>query len=134
MELFAEASQVITEATPAQTPIPERIAADTAAKKAERIERRVAVFMERFEAQAKAAGMTPEKAEALAVKLSRFGKVRSLERRAAVAKEAAEGAYIIGEGLMGGKYKGIVDSLQLRRAGGTMFDYILIKGAEVEKP
>ena len=47
---------------------------------------------------------------------------------------AAEGAYIIGEGLLGGKYKGIVDSLELRGAKGTMFDHILVKGAELEKP
>ena len=55
-------------------------------------------------------------------------------RRARVAKAAAEGANIIGEGLSGGKYRGIVDSLQLRRARGTMFDYILLKGVEVAKP
>ena len=51
-----------------------------------------------------------------------------------IAKEAAEGAYIIGEGLLGGKYKGIVDCLELRGAKGTMHDYILLKGVELEKP
>ena len=76
----------------------------------------------------------PEIAEALRVRLSQFGKVRRVGRRAKVAKEAAEGAYIIGEGLLGGKYKGILDSLQLREARGTMFDYITIKGAEPAKP
>ncbi|MFC1929160.1 DUF1464 family protein [Chloroflexota bacterium] len=75
-----------------------------------------------------------EVAETLATRLSQFGKVRKVGRRARVAKEAAEGAYIIGEGLLGGKYTGIVDSLQLREAGGTMFDYILLKGAELVKP
>ena len=76
----------------------------------------------------------PEIAETLAAKLSKFGKVRKVGRQASVAKEAAEGAYIIGEGLSGGKYKGIVDSLKLREARGTMHDYILLKGAELEKP
>jgi len=76
----------------------------------------------------------PEIAEALTVKLAQFGKVRKVRRQATVAKEAAEGAYIIGEGLLGGKYKGIVDCLKLRKASGTMFDYIQIKGAEPEKP
>ena len=76
----------------------------------------------------------PELAEALIARLSRFGKVRTVGRQAGVAKEAAEGAYIIGEGLLGGKYKGIVDCLKLKEARGTMFDYILVKGAEVEKP
>ena len=76
----------------------------------------------------------PEIAEALAAKLSKFGKVRKVGRQASVAKEAAEGAYIIGEGLLGGKYKGIVDSLELRAASGTMHDYILLKGIELGKP
>ncbi len=76
----------------------------------------------------------PEIAETLIVKLSRFGKVRKVGRRARVAKEAAEGAYIIGNGLVGGKYKGIVDALQLAEARGTMLDHILIKGAELKKP
>jgi len=76
----------------------------------------------------------PELAETLTTRLSKFGKVRKVGRQAKVAKEAAEGAYIIGEGLLGGKYKGIVDSLELRKAKGTMFDHILIKGAEPKKP
>ncbi|MBA7522538.1 hypothetical protein ES705_14657 [subsurface metagenome] len=76
----------------------------------------------------------PEIAETLAAKLSKFGKVRKVGRQASVAKEAAEGAYIIGEGLLGGKYKGIVDCLELRGARGTMHDYILLKGVEPEKP
>jgi len=76
----------------------------------------------------------PEVAEALTIKLSRFGNVRKLGRKASVAKEAAEGAYIIGEGLAGGKYKGIVDCMELREAKGTMYDHILVKGAEPERP
>ncbi|MFC1966476.1 DUF1464 family protein [Chloroflexota bacterium] len=75
-----------------------------------------------------------EVTEALTTRLSRLGEVRKVGRRARIAKEAAEGAYIIGEGLLGGKYKGIVDSLQLRQAKGTMFDYILLKGVELAKP
>jgi len=76
----------------------------------------------------------PEMTEALVAKLSQFGTIRKVKGRANVAKEAAEGAYIIGEGLSGGKYKGIVDSLELRGAKGTMFDHILVKGIELEKP
>lgn len=76
----------------------------------------------------------PELAEALTAKLAQFSKVRKVGRQAKVAKEAAEGAYIIGEGLLGGKYKGIVDCLNLRGATGTMHDYIQIKGAEPQKP
>ncbi|MBA7669978.1 hypothetical protein ES703_78119 [subsurface metagenome] len=76
----------------------------------------------------------PEIAGALITGVSRFGKVRLLGRRATVAKGAAEGAYIIGEGLLGGQYQGIVDSLELRQARGTMFDYILLKGVEPARP
>jgi len=76
----------------------------------------------------------PEIAEALTARLSQFGEVRKVGRQANVAKEAAEGAYIIGEGLLGGKYKGIIDSLKLREASGTMFDHILLKGIELKKP
>jgi len=76
----------------------------------------------------------PEIAEVLTARLARFGKVRRVGQKAKIAKAAAEGAYIIGEGLMGGKYKGIVDSLKLTEASGTMFDHILLKGIEIEKP
>ena len=76
----------------------------------------------------------PEITEALEARLARFGKVRRLGRKASVAKEAAEGAYIIGQGLLGGRYKGIVDSLELKGARGTMYDYVLLKGVEVERP
>ena len=38
---------------------------------------------------------------------SRFRKVRIVGRKTRIAKEAAEGDYIIGESLLGGKYKGI---------------------------
>ncbi|HUV56750.1 MAG TPA: DUF1464 family protein [Dehalococcoidales bacterium] len=76
----------------------------------------------------------PQIAETLAARLSRFGKVRKVGRKARVAKEAAEGAYIIGEGLLEGKYKGIIDCMELKGAKGTMHDYILLKGAEPEKP
>jgi len=75
----------------------------------------------------------PQLLESLKMRLSRFGDVRKVRRTARTAKEAAEGAYIIGEGLLNGKYKGIVDCLDLRGARGTMHDYIIIKGAEPQK-
>jgi predicted butyrate kinase (DUF1464 family) len=76
----------------------------------------------------------PEVYQALAARLARFGKVRRVGRKAGVAKEAAEGAYIIGEGLLGDRYQGIVSSLELKGASGTMYDYILLKGVKVERP
>lgn len=76
----------------------------------------------------------PQIARALDVALSRFGKVKIVGRKAKVAKEAAEGAYIIGEGLLGGKYSDLVDGMQLKDARGSMFDHILIKGIDYRKP
>ncbi len=76
----------------------------------------------------------PQIYDALSAKLNRFGKVRQVGRQAKAAKEAAEGAFILGEGLLGGKYKGIVDSLELRAAKGTMYDYVLLKGVKLAKP
>jgi predicted butyrate kinase (DUF1464 family) len=73
-----------------------------------------------------------EIAEALVGRLSRFGSVRKVGRHATVAKEAAEGAYIMGEGLLGGSYQGIVECLDLRGAGGTMYDHVIV-AAELEK-
>lgn len=76
----------------------------------------------------------PEIARALEHRLAQFGKVRRVNRKAAVAKEAAEGAYLIGEGLLGGRYQGIVDSLELRGASGTMYDYVRLRGVKLEEP
>lgn len=60
----------------------------------------------------------------LARRMVRHRPVYQVRREAGVAKEAAEGAYIMGEGIMGGRYKEIVDSLKLRESSGTMYDYI----------
>jgi predicted butyrate kinase (DUF1464 family) len=76
----------------------------------------------------------PEIYRALEAGLARFGRVRPVGRKAKVAKEAAEGGYIIGEGLTGGKYQGIVDAMELKGASGTMYDYVLLKGVRLEGP
>jgi predicted butyrate kinase (DUF1464 family) len=47
-----------------------------------------------------------------------------IKRRAKVAKEAAEGAVVLGTGLLGIKYQDIIDSLKIKDASGTMYDYI----------
>jgi predicted butyrate kinase (DUF1464 family) len=49
-----------------------------------------------------------------------------LESRGKVAKQAAEGAAIIANGLAGGKYKKLVETLRLRESRGTIFDYVTV--------
>ncbi|MEO0072886.1 MAG: DUF1464 family protein [candidate division WOR-3 bacterium] len=50
--------------------------------------------------------------------------LRYITRHAKVAKEAAEGAVVLGAGLLGIKYQNIIESLQIHKASGTMYDYI----------
>lgn len=57
-------------------------------------------------------------------RLSPYCKVASLRRKAQKASEGAEGAVILGEGLLGGKYSNLIDTLEIKKAKGTMFDYV----------
>ncbi|MCX6356344.1 MAG: DUF1464 family protein [Candidatus Aureabacteria bacterium] len=66
----------------------------------------------------------PALAAEIIARLSRFGTVHRVRREAQVAKEAAEGAYLLGEGLMGGRYAGIADAMRINHSHGTMYDYI----------
>jgi len=70
----------------------------------------------------------------LTSRLSNYCEVRTVRRKAKVAKEAAEGAYIIGAGLSGEKYRGIYECLNLGKASGTMYDFILAKGVKLARP
>jgi predicted butyrate kinase (DUF1464 family) len=60
-------------------------------------------------------------------RLSRFGTVRKVEGFAHVAKEAAQGAALIADGLAGGQYKSLTDVVKIRAAKGTVLDYIYLK-------
>jgi predicted butyrate kinase (DUF1464 family) len=62
--------------------------------------------------------------------LAPFGPVRRVEGFARVAKEAAQGAALIADGLAGGKYERLVDKMQMRGASGTVLDHLYIAGAE----
>ena len=48
----------------------------------------------------------------LANRLSKYAPVVRVKKLSAVAKEAACGAYIIGEGLLGGKYRKLVENME----------------------
>ncbi|MEM3526265.1 MAG: DUF1464 family protein [Candidatus Jordarchaeaceae archaeon] len=63
-------------------------------------------------------------------RLSSFANVRKVEGFAKIAKEAAQGAALIADGLAGGNNKKLVDSLKIREAEGTVLDYIYFKEIE----
>ncbi|MEM1525350.1 MAG: DUF1464 family protein [Nitrososphaerales archaeon] len=66
----------------------------------------------------------------VAKRLSNFGIVRKVGRFAKVAKEAAEGAALIADGLAGGKFKDLVDVVRIKEASGTVLDHIYLKHVE----
>ena len=53
-----------------------------------------------------------------------LGEVRVVEGFGSSAKHAAQGAALIAEGLAGGESRGLVDTLGLREARGTVLDYL----------
>lgn len=63
-------------------------------------------------------------------RLSRFAPVRRVEGFAKIAKEAAQGAAIIADGLAGGVYKSLTEVMHLRDAAGSCLDHLFIDGAE----
>lgn len=66
----------------------------------------------------------------LARRLSPFSPVRRVEGFASVAKEAAQGAALIADGLAGGRYLELVEVMEIRGARGTVLDYLYVKDAE----
>ena len=63
-------------------------------------------------------------------RLSVFGPVRRVEGFARVAKEAAQGAAIIANGLAKGGYRELVDMMEIRGSRGTVFDHLYIKNSK----
>jgi predicted butyrate kinase (DUF1464 family) len=63
-------------------------------------------------------------------RLLAYGPVRRVEGFAQVAKEAAQGAALLADGLAGGPNAGLVETMQIRGAAGTVFDHLYIRDAE----
>ncbi|MDI6868055.1 MAG: DUF1464 family protein [Coprothermobacterota bacterium] len=66
----------------------------------------------------------------LTERLARFAPVRRVEGIAKIAKEAAQGAAIIANGMAGGKFKELVEVMELKGAKGTLLDHLYIKDTE----
>lgn len=62
-------------------------------------------------------------------RLSQFAPVRSVRGFAAVSKEAAQGAALVGQGLLGGPLEHLVDVMRLRGACGSVLDHLYLEGA-----
>ena len=72
----------------------------------------------------------PDLCELIAEHLTPFGAVRRLKGFAAEAKEAAQGAAVIADGLAGGRYQPLVERLRLREASGSALDHLYMQGSE----
>lgn len=76
----------------------------------------------------------PEVRAALDSRMERLAPVRRLEGLATVAKEGAQGAAVIADGLMGGTNRSVVEVLRLREASGTVLDHLrVITAAEARR-
>jgi predicted butyrate kinase (DUF1464 family) len=62
--------------------------------------------------------------------LAPFAPVQRVQGFTRVAKEAAQGAALIADGLAGGRHVGLVDAMRLREAEGTALDHIYVAGSE----
>jgi len=68
----------------------------------------------------------PEVRAELERRLSSIAPVRKLVGFKAKAKTPAQGEAVIGDGLMGGRYRALVEHVGIRGAEGTVLDYVLI--------
>jgi predicted butyrate kinase (DUF1464 family) len=62
-------------------------------------------------------------------RLTTFGEVRKVGRFAEVAKEAAQGAALVADGLAGGRFRELLEVTKIREASGTVLDHIYLPNA-----
>lgn len=63
-------------------------------------------------------------------RLAPFGPVRRVEGFASTAKEAAQGAALLAEGLAGGRFRELVEVMEIAGARGTVLDHLYVQGAD----
>jgi predicted butyrate kinase (DUF1464 family) len=71
----------------------------------------------------------PELLAELTSRLSRLAPVRQITGLTSSIKEAAQGAAVIADGLMGGQFANLVNTMRLGEAKGTALDYLYVGGA-----
>jgi len=64
-------------------------------------------------------------------RLEAFGPVRKLKGFSVPVKEASQGAAIVANGLAGGSFKPLIDSMQIKDATGTVLDYVNLKNVKI---
>jgi predicted butyrate kinase (DUF1464 family) len=64
--------------------------------------------------------------DAVAARLRSLAPVHRLRGFARVAKQAAQGAALVADGLAGGRHAGLVDILGIRQAAGTVLDHLYV--------
>jgi predicted butyrate kinase (DUF1464 family) len=64
--------------------------------------------------------------EALVDRLARLRPVVPLRGFAQSAKQGAQGAALLADGLAGGRYRAVVEALRLRHAAGSVLDYLFV--------
>jgi predicted butyrate kinase (DUF1464 family) len=78
-------------------------------------------------------GAEPEILQRLTRALADVGPVRLLRGFATVAKQGAQGAALLADGLTGGRSAALVDRLRLRSAGGSVLDHLVFISPETAK-
>ena len=68
----------------------------------------------------------PAVQDAIARLLERWGPVRILDGVASIAKEGAQGAAMLADGLMGGGHRVLVETLGIRDAQGSVLDHLYV--------
>jgi predicted butyrate kinase (DUF1464 family) len=72
----------------------------------------------------------PEVRAELERRLNHFAPVRWISGIAETAKEAAQGAALIADGMAGGQFANLVETMQLKEAQGTVLDYLYLNQAQ----
>lgn len=72
----------------------------------------------------------PAVREELARRVGHFAPIQYISGIARTAKEAAQGAALIADGMAGGQYAGLVETMRLKEARGTVLDYLHVSLAD----